>query len=86
VALQRGWNLVAAPFPCSGLDTDTLALEIEAQGGVPTTIAAREATGGYATYVIPRGGPSQPLDLGLTLPCTSGFWVQVTKASTWTPT
>jgi hypothetical protein len=74
VNLARGWNLVAAPYPTSGLATDVIAGQI---GSAVVEIATY--SGG--TYKVYLPGSSPPF----LVTATSGMWIQSTAAVTWTP-
>jgi plastocyanin len=65
VALQPGWNLVAAPFPSQGLMTDSIANEI----GTPGTVEQ------IATYSGGAYHPWSPGDTPTLVPATSGMWI-----------
>jgi RHS repeat-associated protein len=73
VYLQTGWNLVAAPFPSSGIDAALIASQI----GTCVTEIATYAGGSYHTWV-----PSGP---AMSVQSTSGMWIYCTAATPWSP-
>ncbi len=75
VPLHPGWNLVAAPYPSSGMSTSTIKGEAGACN--VQEIATYTSGSGYSVWL-----PGQP---GRTIPSTSGMWVLCTGSSTWTP-
>jgi hypothetical protein len=74
--LQRGWNLVAAPFPLSGLDGSAIASEVKPVGTVKEV--AIYQGGSYQTFVPGQVAPFH-------VPSTLGFWVECANQTTWTP-
>jgi hypothetical protein len=80
IALHPGWNLVGAPFPSQGLKASAIANQIDPACGAPPCAVKEIALysgGSYLTYV-PGGND-------LTVPATSGVWIQVSTGTTWTP-
>ena len=74
VSLQPGWNLVAAPSPSGGLEASRIASEAS---GCNVQEVAMRSGGTYATWT--------PGGTDFTIPATSGFWIQCSSASIWTP-
>jgi hypothetical protein len=78
-SISRGWNLIAAPYPRSGQMTDAIARGINAGevGGSVQEIATFGPSG-YQVYIPGSGMP-------FLVPATSGFWVESSGESAWTP-
>jgi hypothetical protein len=82
VNLHPGWNLVGAPFPYQGLQATDIAKEIDPACGAPPCRVqeiAMYGSGSYQTY-MPGGGGTN-----FGVPATSGLWIQMSAATTWTP-
>jgi hypothetical protein len=72
--LNTGWNLVAAPYPASGLLT--------------TAIQAEAAVCGVQQIVTYMGGAYHPWSPGqapLPVPATGGVWIQCASSGVWMP-
>jgi hypothetical protein len=75
VALQPGWNLAAAPFPVVGITASAVNSEASSCG---VKEVATYSSGAYSTWV--------PGEIGdLTIPFTSGLWIECAQAGSWTP-
>jgi hypothetical protein len=72
--LQRGWNLVAAPFPYAGLDGSAINAEAGAGCGLQEV-----ATYSAGSYQVHAPGASYHV------PATAGMWMLCTKSYVWTP-
>jgi hypothetical protein len=72
--LNQGWNLVAAPYPTSGL----LAGTIEAE-------AAACSAQQIVTYSGGAYHPWSPGKAPLTVPATGGVWIQCAGSGVWMP-
>jgi hypothetical protein len=82
VALRPGWNLVAAPYPLSGMSAASIATQIDStcsSGPCSVKEIARYFGGAYTTYL--PGSGSTPF----TVSATSGMWIQMNVAATWNP-
>jgi hypothetical protein len=74
VPLAPGWNLIAAPYPSPSLGTSTIASEAS---GCHVQEIALYGAGTYQTW--------QPGQATMSIPSTSGMWVQCTRSQSWTP-
>jgi hypothetical protein len=74
VTLQPGWNLVAAPYPVSGLSSSAILSET---AGCGVSEVATYSGGAYQVYT--PGGSSG------TVASTQGMWLLCTTTSSWTP-
>jgi hypothetical protein len=72
--LERGWNLVAVPYPATGMNASTIATE--ASDCSVQEIAAYSG-GSYQVWT-----PGQP---DVTIPATRGLWLLCQNAAVWTP-
>jgi uncharacterized protein YkwD len=82
VELHAGWNLVAAPYPMSGLTCDTIADGL-ARSGVEllqVTLGAAPIAG--TKICLPGKGA---LDNDEVISSDSAFWVKSSGAATWYP-
>jgi hypothetical protein len=82
IALQRGWNLVAAPFPTHGLSASTIASQIETQCGSGNCAVQEivvQSGGSYETYLAGGRGST------FTAPATHGVWILMSAPASWTP-
>jgi hypothetical protein len=75
VALHRGWNLVAAPFPVAGLSGAAIASQAS---GCGVQLVAILSSGSYQTWT-----PSS--STSLTVASTAGMWVQCSGNGSLTP-
>ncbi|GEM_PF-1132412 len=77
VQLQPGWNLVAAPYPYSGVTASEINTEAPACGVQEVAIWN---AGTYVTWVPPNGSAND-----LQIPSYAGIWVLCQSAGSWTP-
>jgi hypothetical protein len=82
VQLRPGWNLVAAPYPLSGLSAGAIASQIDpacSTGSCSVKEIATYSGGSYATYTPGSAATT------LTVSATSGVWIEMSAAATWNP-
>jgi photosystem II stability/assembly factor-like uncharacterized protein len=79
VSLNHGWNLVAAPYPGTGLTGDGIKSELGSACGLQEI--ATYSGGSYHVYT-PGGGPSGS---GFQVPATAGMWIECSSSGAWTP-
>jgi photosystem II stability/assembly factor-like uncharacterized protein len=72
--LNQGWNLVAAPYPTSGLLAGTIQAE-----------AAACSAQQIVTYSGGAYHPWSPGQAPLTVPATGGVWIQCAGSGVWMP-
>jgi hypothetical protein len=74
VNLSPGWNLVAAPYPSTGLSTSTIATEIP---GCGLQEIALYTGGGYQVWL--------PTSIPMTVSAASGLWIDCASSTQWSP-
>jgi hypothetical protein len=74
VTLQPGWNLVAAPFPATGLMASGISSQVS---GCGVQEIATYTGGSYQTW-LPGG-------TDVLAPAVGGFWMECMASGTWTP-
>jgi hypothetical protein len=78
VSLQRGWNLVGAPFPSGGLDGSAINAEIGA--GAPSGGCGLQEVATYS-----NGYHVHAPTVAYHVAATAGMWILCTKSYAWTP-
>jgi uncharacterized protein YkwD len=82
VQLDEGWNLVAAPYPMSGLTCDTIADGLARSGVELLAVTLASAPLQGTKMCLPGKGA---LDNDEIIPSDSAFWVKSSGAATWYP-
>jgi hypothetical protein len=82
ISLRQGWNLVAAPYPATGLYTAVIASQIQSSCSGACTVReiALQLGGSYSVYLPGNNG-----SLDFAAPPTSGMWILLSAPATWTP-
>ena len=83
IALHKGWNFVAVPYPVTGMTCHAVRLELARLGDQLQEISIGPSPN---TGVIFKPSHGQwGYDLGKHIPNSQGFWIKDARAATWTP-